>query len=40
MQSSPYIAYPHADESALHALAKRWGLILLRGLVAIRGRHR
>lgn len=35
MQSSPYIAFPHAAESALHALAKRWWLILLRGLVAI-----
>jgi uncharacterized membrane protein HdeD (DUF308 family) len=35
MQSSPYIAFPHAAESALHALAKRWWLILLRGVVAI-----
>ncbi|MBO0755478.1 MAG: HdeD family acid-resistance protein [Bradyrhizobiaceae bacterium] len=35
MQSSPHIAFPHAAESALHALAKRWWLILLRGLVAI-----
>jgi uncharacterized membrane protein HdeD (DUF308 family) len=33
MQS--YIAFPHVDESALHALAKRWWLILLRGVVAI-----
>jgi uncharacterized membrane protein HdeD (DUF308 family) len=35
MQSSPYIAFPHAPDSALHALAKRWWLILLRGVVAV-----
>jgi uncharacterized membrane protein HdeD (DUF308 family) len=35
MQSSPYIAFPHAAESGLHALAKRWWLILLRAVVAI-----
>jgi uncharacterized membrane protein HdeD (DUF308 family) len=35
MQSSPYIAFPHATDSGLHALAKRWWLILLRGVVAV-----
>lgn len=35
MQSSPYIAVRHAAESGLHSLAKRWWLILLRGVVAI-----
>jgi uncharacterized membrane protein HdeD (DUF308 family) len=35
MQSSSYIAFPRGAESGLHALAKRWWLILLRGVVAI-----
>jgi uncharacterized membrane protein HdeD (DUF308 family) len=35
MQTSQFIPFPHAAEPALHALAKRWWLLLLRGIVAI-----
>jgi uncharacterized membrane protein HdeD (DUF308 family) len=35
MQSSQFFPDLHLDEPVLHALAKRWWLILLRGIVAI-----